>query len=71
MTCKSEKLVHFLSLSPDLTKSVAYLEPYTNPDYESTFFNCTIPNILFLLSLIGKKVTILLLSISRRTKLSI
>ena len=38
----SEKLVHFLSLSPDMTESVAYLEPYTDPDYESTFFACTV-----------------------------
>lgn len=33
VTDTSEKLVHFLSLSPDLTKSVAYLEPYTDRDY--------------------------------------
>lgn len=38
----AQKLVHFLSLSSDMTDCVAYLEPYTDPDYESTFFTCTI-----------------------------
>lgn len=50
LTPASEKLVHFLSLSPDLTETVAYLEPYTSPEYESTFFTCVVldPDYAFL-----------------------
>ena len=38
----SEVLVHFISTSSDLQKSVAYLRPYSDREYNTTFFDCTI-----------------------------
>jgi hypothetical protein len=40
----TEILVHFISTSSDLQQSVAYLQPYANAEYNTTFFDCTILN---------------------------